>query len=210
MSARASRISATFFAERSGVGGHVVNQQVGQCDRVCPHSGVYVRVAGKLSDQEDEPAQITLEPAFLGAVVEFTDAGVDLVQEDAGVDQARRQRIEQVARRDGGADGPVGDLLERVVEDSKLRAELALTAGGVHRLEARIPEAAPGAKQRVVEDAIMAVFGPRPETRALEVARHLARVGVEHLVDLLDRTRLLVQEDFSGHRRDVRIASTPP
>ena len=57
------------LAKWTGVGGHVGNQQVGQRDGVRPHPGVHERLARELADQEDEPAQIAPEPAFLRAVV---------------------------------------------------------------------------------------------------------------------------------------------
>ena len=61
---------------------------------------------------------------------------------------------------DGSAQGPFGDFVERVMKDTELRAELALAPGRVDRLEAGLPEAAPGTEQRVIERAILAVFGP--------------------------------------------------
>ena len=61
---------------------------------------------------------------------------------------------------DGAAEGPFGDPVERVVKDTELRTELALAPGRVDRLEAGLPEAAPGTEQRVIEGAILAVFGP--------------------------------------------------
>ena len=100
----------------------------------------------QLPDEEDQPAEVAPQSPLLAVVVQLLDAGVELVQQHAGADQARRQRVEEIAGGDGRAERAVGHLRERVVQDAQLRPELAVAAGGVDGLEARLPEAPPRAE----------------------------------------------------------------
>ena len=62
-----------------------------------PHAEVQPLLPRELADQEDQPAQVALEAPFVAALVERANAGVDLVEQDAGVDEARRERAKEVA-----------------------------------------------------------------------------------------------------------------
>lgn len=56
--------------------------------------------------------------------------------------KVRLQLLEHVVRRDDGPDGLFGKVLERVVNDPKLGAELARRARCINRSEGVLPEAA--------------------------------------------------------------------
>ena len=194
------------LAERAGVGVQVGDQQVGQRRHIGPDAGVHARVARQLADEEDERRQVAAERSLVGAVVQLGDPREDLVQEDARRDEIRRDGVEQVARRDDGAQRPLGDLHERVVEDAELRTQLAVDAlAGFRGAEAGFPEPAAGAEERVVGLASRAVAGLRGEAGVAQVAGDFAFPVGEHPFDLRAGARLLAEQDFTGHLLHIGV-----
>ena len=189
----------------TGIGGDVVDHKIGQRVGVGADAEIRAFLPRQLPDQEDQPAEVALQSPLAAVVIELLDTGVELVQQHSGADQARRQRVEEIAAGNGRPERAVGHVRERVVQDAQLRTELAVTAGGIDGLEARLPEAPPRAEQRIVGDPVGRVLGPRRHPSALQVTGDLARMRLEHPVDLGTRARPLVQEHLAGHRLDVGI-----
>ena len=114
--------------------------------------------------------------------------------------------MEQVARRDDGAERSIRDRGERVVEDAELRAQLAVDAlAGFRGAEAGFPEPAAGAEERVVGLAGRAVAGLRGEAGVAQVAGDFAFPVGEHPFDRRPRARLLAEEDFAGHLLHIGV-----
>ena len=80
-----------------------------------------------------------------------------------------------------------------------------MPAARVHRLETRLPEAAPDRQQGVVVDPVTLVFRPRPDSRVLEVPRDLAGVGLEQLLDRRNGARLLAEQHLPSHGLDIGV-----
>ena len=192
-------------AETGGVFGDVAHHQVGDGRSRRAHSEVDGSFARQLSDQKRETAEVAPQPTVLRVAVESLNPGVQFAQQHSRADHVGRQSTKEVG---GGYRGPQpapGDNLQRVVEDPQLRPELTVPAASVHRLETRLPEAAPGRQQGVVLDPVTLVLRPRPDPRVLEVPRDLTGVGLEQLLDRRNGGRLLAQQHLAGHGLDIGV-----
>ena len=167
------------------------------------HADVGPALAGELSDQKDEAAD-TLSQRAVG-LADLDDAFVDLTQQHTGVDHFGRERLEQLVTGNHGTKGAAGDLLDRVVDDAKLGAQLAVGACRVDLPEAVLPEPPAHRQQRVILDNDGAVFDDLTDTRPLQLPRDFAGVGVEQLANLARRRGLLVQQNLAGYLLDLGV-----
>ena len=195
-----------FVASGTGVGSDVIDDEVGQRARVGTHPEIGTLLPRQLPDQEDQSAEVALKlPLVAAAVIQLLNSGVELVEQNPGADQARRQCVEEIAGRNRCAERAVGHVLERVVQNAQLGSELTVTSGSIGGLKARLPETPAGAEQRIVGHAVVRILRSRPDPGALQVASDLARMRLEDLLDRRAGARPLVKQHLAGYGLDVRI-----
>src|SRR5579875_362882 len=80
-----------------------------------------------------------------------------------------------------------------------------MCASGIHLAETVLPEPAADGQKRVVFDDDVLVFLALADARSLKLTGNLARVGVEHLGNLVLGGLALAQKDFARNGFDIRI-----
>ena len=140
-------------AQPLAVGREILDEEVGDQRGCRAEAGVADAFVRKLADQEDERADARLELAVGRSVIEPADELVDLLEQDAALQHARRTLIVKTKSAPMTcADRLVGDAARGLVDDLQLRAQHAGLAGLVDRAQRALPEAPAGRKQRIVGD----------------------------------------------------------
>jgi hypothetical protein len=88
--------------------------------------------------------------------------------------QVRLQLLEHVVGRDDGPDRLLGKVLERIVDNAELGAELARRARRINGSEGVLPEAEADGQERIVIDQEVAVLRPGTDRGAGELTLDLA------------------------------------
>ena len=157
----------------------------------------------ELAYQEDQAADALSQRTV--RLADLDDALVDFTQKHAGVDHFWGKGLEQLVARHNGPKRSPRDLLDGVVTDSKLRAQLAVGAGSVDLPEAVLPESTTHWQQWIVLDDDCAVFDDLGDAGALQLSRDLAGVRIENLADVAHRCRLLLKENLAGNLLDFSV-----
>ena len=136
----------------------------------------------ELADQENKAADaLRKRPVRLA---DLDDAFIDFAQQHASIDHFRGERLEKFVARHDRAKGLVGDFLDGVVNDPKLRAQLAVGARRIDLPEAVFPEPPAYRQQRIVLDDDGAIFDDFANARALQLPRDFTGVRVEKLANV--------------------------
>ena len=190
-------------AEFNIVGGKVVDDQIGEMALGRPDAGIRPRIPSQPADQEDQPADAARKRAL--GLVDPDDPLVDFAQQHTGIDHLGRERVEQFVSGDHRAERPGGQLAQGVMDDTQLRAQLAVGAGGVDLAETFLPESPTNRQQGIVVDKGRAVLGGLAETGPLELPRDLAAVLVEQRAQAVDGAGLLLEQNLAGDGLHIGI-----
>ena len=159
------------LAELGAVVGEVLDEEVGEERGGGPQPGLAADGAARdLGDEEDQRADPGLQLAVGALGAQAADELVDLLEQHAALQHARRLLlVDEVAADD------VADRIARRRRAAaswtilQLGAQHAGLAGAVDRAQGQLPEAAAGGQQRVVGDEVRLVGGLGRELGAAEV-----------------------------------------